>query len=84
MLLQSGLYEALGNFIYSEGVNSVIGRSGPPEAEQKKGLKMPTSGKAVTDESIKSQLKTPFDRMPAFADITEEELGALIEYLKTL
>ncbi len=39
MLLQSGLSEALGGFIYSEGVNSVIGRSGPPEAEQKKGLK---------------------------------------------
>jgi len=46
--------------------------------------KLPISGKPVTDDSIQSQLKTPFDRMPAFADITEEELGALIEYLKTL
>jgi hypothetical protein len=39
LLLQNGLSEALGNFIYSEDVNSVIGRSDPPEAEQKKGLK---------------------------------------------
>lgn len=46
--------------------------------------KLPISGKPVTEDSIKSQLKTPVDRMPAFADITEEELGALIEYLKTL
>jgi len=39
LLLQSGLSEALGGFICLEGVNSVIGRSGPSEAEQKKGLK---------------------------------------------
>jgi len=46
--------------------------------------KLPISGKPVTDDSIKSQLKTPVDRMPAFVDITEDELGALIEYLKTI
>jgi uncharacterized membrane protein len=46
--------------------------------------KLPISGKPVTEDSIKSQLKTPVERMPAFADITKEELGALIEYLKTL
>jgi len=46
--------------------------------------KLPISGKPVTGDSIKSQLKTPVKRMPAFTDITEEELGALIEYLKTL
>jgi hypothetical protein len=39
LLLQSGLSEALGSFIYSEGVNSVIVWSGPPRADQKKGLK---------------------------------------------
>ena len=46
--------------------------------------KLPISGKPVTGDSIKSQLKTPVDRMPAFADITEEELDALTKYLKTL
>lgn len=46
--------------------------------------KLPISGKPVTEDSIKSQLKTPVERMPAFANLTKEELGALIEYLKTL
>ena len=46
--------------------------------------KLPISGKAVTAENIENQLKTPFDRMQAFAEISDEELGALIEYLKTL
>ena len=46
--------------------------------------KLPISGKAVTAENIENQLKTPLDSMPAFAAITDEELGALIEYLKTL
>jgi len=33
------LSKALGSFIYSEGVNSVIGCSGPPRAGQKKRLR---------------------------------------------
>lgn len=59
-------------------------RIGPGLKDLFKNNKLPISGKPVTDESVKSQIKTPFDKMPAFADIREEELGALIEYLKTL
>jgi len=58
-------------------------RIGPGLKDLFKNDKLPISGKPVTDESIKSQLQTPVDRMPAFVDITEEEFGALIEYLKT-
>jgi len=59
-------------------------RIGPGLKDLFKKDKLPISGKPVTDDSIKSLLKTPVDRMPAFVDITEEELGALIEYLKTI
>jgi len=59
-------------------------RIGPGLKDLFKKDKLPISGKPVIDDSIKSQLKTPVDRMPAFVDITEEELGALIEYLKTI
>lgn len=59
-------------------------RIGPGLKDLFNNNKLPISGKPVTDDNVKSQLKTPFDKMPDFADITEEELGALIEYLKTL
>lgn len=59
-------------------------RIGPGFKDLFKNEKLPISGKPVTKDSVKSQLKTPFEKMPAFTDITEEELDSLIEYLKTL
>jgi len=45
---------------------------------------MPTSGLAVSDDNIRKQLKTPFKDMPPFADLSDENIEALIAYLKTL
>lgn len=59
-------------------------RIGPGLKDLFKKDKLPISGKPVTEDSVKSQIKTPFDKMPPFTDITEEELVSLIEYLKTL
>ncbi len=46
--------------------------------------KLPVSGHPATEESIRMQLKTPFRNMPAFPELSEEKLEALIAYLKTL
>ncbi|MBL0713658.1 MAG: c-type cytochrome [Desulfosarcina sp.] len=45
---------------------------------------LPISSKPVTAGNIESQIKTPYGSMPAFADMPQEEIEALIEYLKTL
>jgi len=43
------------------------------------------SGREVTGENIREQLESPFRDMPSFADrLTEEEVDALIDYLKSL
>jgi cytochrome c5 len=46
--------------------------------------KMVYSGLPVSDTNIRTQLKKPFRNMPAFADLPQDKMDALIEYLKTL
>ena len=46
--------------------------------------KLPVSGRPVTPANIHKQLRTPFDEMQAFPDLTEKQIKALIDYLKTL
>jgi mono/diheme cytochrome c family protein len=46
--------------------------------------KLPMSGWAVTEENVRKQLKTPFRAMPSFAPLPEEEVKALLAFLKTL
>jgi len=46
--------------------------------------KMPVSGWSVSQESVRRQLKTPFDQMPAFEGISSEEIDELTDYLKSL
>ena len=46
--------------------------------------KMPVSGWSMTDENLRKQLQTPFSQMPPFPQLTDEELTALTDYLKTL
>jgi len=46
--------------------------------------KLPTSGRAVNDESIGLQLRSPYADMPAFPDLSDQEVRALTGYLKTL
>jgi len=46
--------------------------------------KMASSGLSVSESNIRAQLKTPFRAMPPFADLPQDKMDALIEYLKTL
>ena len=45
---------------------------------------MPSSGVPVSNANIRKQLETPFKDMPPFSDLPEEDIEALIAYLKTL
>ena len=49
-----------------------------------KKLKMTSSGLSVSEIRIREQLKKPFRNMPPFADLSQDKVNALIEYLKTL
>jgi cytochrome c2 len=47
--------------------------------------KLPESGRAVTVENVRKQFIDPYEKMPSFEDkLTEEQIDALIAYLKTL
>jgi mono/diheme cytochrome c family protein len=46
--------------------------------------KLPVSGKPVTEADVINQLKTPVDAMPPFPELTDEEIQALVSYLKSL
>lgn len=45
---------------------------------------LPISGWAVTEDNIRKQLKTPSRAMPSFASLPEEEVKAVLAFLKTL
>jgi mono/diheme cytochrome c family protein len=46
--------------------------------------KLPVSGRVVTEDTVRKQLKTPFRGMPAFEDLPEDKVKALLAFLKTL
>jgi len=46
--------------------------------------KMSFSGWPVSDVSVRRQLKTPFNEMPPFESLTDEEIKSLTDYLKSL
>ncbi len=46
--------------------------------------KFPVSGAAVSDENFRKQLQTPFSKMPPFGHLPDEQVDALLAYLKTL
>ena len=46
---------------------------------------LPESGRPATAENVRSQLIDPYQKMPSFEDkLTEEQIDAIIDYLKTL
>lgn len=45
---------------------------------------LPSSGRPSTADNIALQLKKPYKKMPAFPDLTEEEVANLVAYMKTL
>jgi mono/diheme cytochrome c family protein len=46
--------------------------------------RMPVSGWPATEDSLRKQLKTPFRAMPPYADLSEEDVDALVAFLRTL
>lgn len=47
--------------------------------------KLPVSGRPVTEEHVKEQLREPYANMPSYADrLTPQEENRIIIYLKTL
>jgi len=46
--------------------------------------RLPVSKKPLSDDAIISQLRSPIDKMPPFPDLSQEQIQALIAYMKTL
>jgi len=45
--------------------------------------KFPISGRPVSDDSFRQILKTPYSKMPPFGHLADEQVDALLDYLKT-
>ena len=46
--------------------------------------KFPVSGRPVSDDNFRQILKIPVSKMPPFGHLTDEQVNALLNYLKTL
>ena len=46
--------------------------------------KMPVSGWPVSAEGLRRQLKSPYNQMPSFENLTKEEIESLTSYLRSL
>ncbi len=46
--------------------------------------KFPISGQPVSDDSFRQILKTPFSKMPPFGHLSDEQVNALLVYVKSL
>jgi cytochrome c2 len=49
-----------------------------------KGEALPVSGRAATPENVTQQLLNPYQNMPSFSSLSEQEIEDLLAYLKTL
>jgi cytochrome c2 len=49
-----------------------------------KQTKFPISGRPVSDDNFRQILKTPYNKMPSFGLLSDEQVSALLDYLKTL
>lgn len=46
---------------------------------------LPVSGRSVTEETVRDQLRSPYKNMPSFADrLDHEQMHLIAKYLKTL
>lgn len=59
-------------------------KQGPSLKNLLKKEKLPHSGKPATTENVKGQLMRPARFMPAFKNLTAQEMSDLLEYLATL
>ena len=59
-------------------------RTGPGLVGILKKSKLPVSKKPATPENIKRQLLDPYERMPSFTYLSEDDIQDLIAFLNTL
>ncbi len=45
---------------------------------------LPVSGRPVNEANVRNQLKTPFQAMPSFAGLSEDQVKGLLAFLQTL
>ncbi|MBT8351763.1 MAG: c-type cytochrome [Deltaproteobacteria bacterium] len=64
--------------------DSTEDRVGPGLKGLFKNSLLPVSKKPVSEDSVANQLKTPFNQMPSYPDLTDEQIQSLIDYMKTL
>jgi len=57
---------------------------GPGLADLLNKERLPSSGRPATRENVKSQILKPYQSMPAFTDLSEEEIADLLAYLGSL
>ncbi|CAB1056381.1 hypothetical protein D1BOALGB6SA_1117 [Olavius sp. associated proteobacterium Delta 1] len=65
-------------------IDSTATKIGPGLKGLFKGDKFPVSSKPASEDNFRNQLMKPLGKMPSFAHLPDEEVDALIEYLKTL
>jgi cytochrome c2 len=64
--------------------DSTVTKVGPGLKGVFKQNKFPISGRPVSDDAFRQILKTPYSKMPPFGHLSDEQVDALIAYLKTL
>jgi uncharacterized membrane protein len=48
------------------------------------GESLPVSGRPATEENVRRQIKNPYENMPSFPHLEEEQMNALVAYLRSL
>ncbi len=76
------LFDAQCAFCHDAHSNTTI--VGPGLKGVLKNKKLPISKRPATPENIRSQLREPFNKMPPFRNLAEEEVGDIIAFLNTL
>lgn len=46
--------------------------------------KLPASGRDVSAENVRNQLRNPYQNMPSFPELEQDKGDAIVAYLKTL
>jgi len=84
-LVQKGAQIFSDNCIYCHEVESTEIKMGPGLKGILRNPTLPSSKKPATPENIIGQLTNPYKMMPSFKEkLSQDQLKALIEYLKTL
>lgn len=76
------LFDAKCGFCHT--ANSTEKTVGPGLKGIMKGEKLPASSKPATPENIAEQMNIPYQDMPSFSYLSEEDINNIIAYLNTL